>query len=209
MKSIAIFVEGGGATRRSGQDRLRQGFDALLGAQKDAARRRRLGWQLGLYGSRGEAFKAFRHATRKNQVDLAVLLVDAEEPVTDNTPGGRVAHLKTRDGWAFENADANRVHLMTQCMDAWIVADGDKLEEFYGKGFQKNALPKRDVLDEQPKNSLYGAIERATKDTKKGAYAKVTHASELLKRVRPGIVATRCRSFQQLIQWLDAAIAEA
>lgn len=209
MKSVAIFVEGGGATARSGQDSLRQGFDALLGLQKEAARKRRLRWQLGLYGSRGEAFKAFRDATAKKQVDLAVLLVDAEDAIVDNTPDGRVAHLEKRDRWEFEDVDANRVHLMTQCMEAWIVADPDKLEEFYGKGFRKNALPKRRVLDEEPKADLYSALDAATKDTTKGSYGKIKHASEILKRLRPDIVINRCLSFQQLTQWLDATIAGA
>lgn len=209
MKSIAIFVEGGGATRRDAQDRLRHGFETLLDSQKQAARRKRLRWQLGLYGSRNEAFKAFRDATTKKQVDLVVLLVDSEEPVTDNAPSGRVAHLKARDGWDFEAVDPSRVHLMTQCMEAWIVADPDELEAFHGPGFKKNALPKRQVLDEEPKASLYTSLDAATKSTKKGSYGKVTHASEILKRLRPSVVATRCTSFQQLTQWLDAAIGGA
>ena len=208
MRSIAIFVEGGGATHRSGQDRLRQGFDALLGPQKEAARQRRFGWRLGLYGSRGEAFKAFRDATSRKQADLAVLLVDSEGPVRDNTPDGRIVHLKARDRWALEDVDASRVHLMIQCMEAWLVADPDELEEFYGKGFKKSALPHRQVLDEEPKVSLYASLEAATKGTKKGRYGKISHASEILKRVRPGIVAARCPSFQQLVQWLDATIAQ-
>lgn len=123
MKSIGIFVEGGGATARSGQDSLRQGFDALLGAQKEAARKKRLRWQLGLYGSRNEAFDAFCDATAKKQVDLTVLLVDSEGSVLDSAPNGRVAHLAKEDGWEFEDVDASQVHLMTQCMEAWIVAD--------------------------------------------------------------------------------------
>ncbi len=206
MKSIAIFVEGGGATHRSGQDRLRLGFDALLGHQKEAARKRRLRWQLGLYGSRNEAFKAFCHATLKKQVDIAVLLVDAEAPVKDNTPHGRVAHLKARDGWLFDGIEPSHIHLMTQCMEAWIVADPDALEAFYANGFKKSALPKRPVLDEEAKKDLYASLESATKGTKKGSYGKISHASEILKRLRPNIVAARCTSFRQLTQWLDAAI---
>ena len=65
------------------------------------------------------------------------------------------------------------------------------------------------MLDEEPNTDLYAAFEAATKDTKKDSYGKITHASELLKCVRPGAVAKRCASFRQLTQWLDAAIESA
>lgn len=96
---------------------------------------------------------------------------------------------------------------MTRCMEAWVFADGDKVAEFYGQDFKAHALPRRKVLDEEPKRSLYEAIEKATKDTRKGSYGKIKHASALLKLVRPSRVAERCVSFQQFTQWLDAAIA--
>jgi hypothetical protein len=46
---------------------------------------------------------------------------------------------------------------------------GEKLAEFYGKGFRLNALPKRTLLNEEPKASLYAALDAATKDTQKGS----------------------------------------
>lgn len=208
MTSIALYVEGGGDSEAQ-KSRLRDGFDELLLPQKSAARARKIRWKTVLCGGRNATFDAFANATKKKTADFVVLIVDAEEPVADNTPSGRLAHLKTRDGWDFESVDPNHVHLMTQCMEAWIVADPDKLEEFYGQGFKKNALPKRQVLDEEPKASLYSSLDAATKGTKKGSYGKITHASEILKRLRPNVVTTRCVSFQQLTQWLDAAIGGA
>jgi len=104
---------------------------------------------------------------------------------------------------------AERVHLMTQAMEAWIVADPEALAGFYGKNFHEAKLPKRQVLDDEPKAGLYKALDEATKDTQKGSYHEIKHASDLLKRLRPGTVATRCRSFKQFAEWLDQTIAGA
>lgn len=205
MTSIAIYVEGGGDSR-DGKAALRQGFDALLDRQKNAARVRRMGWKLVLCGGRGTTFEAFQHATNDAPADIVALLVDAERPVTNAMPDGRVAHLAGHDSWDLGRVAAERVHLMTQCMEAWIIADAEQLAAYYGKDFRVNALPRRTVLDDEPKDSLYSALRAASKDTQKGAYSKIKHASDLLKRVRPENVAARCTSFQQFTGWLDFAI---
>ena len=216
MSSIKIFVEGGGATNADGRGELRVAFDTLIGAQKEAARRKRMKWETVFCGGRSETADEFAKAVKRKDAVFVVLVVDAEDEVASATPSHpapteRVKHLMTRDGWTaqLKEATPEHVHLMTRCMEAWVIADEEKVEEFYGKDFKKNALPKRKVLDEEPKDALYAAIEKATKDTKKGPYGKVKHASALLKTVRPNKVAERCMSFQQLTQWLDAAIAEA
>jgi hypothetical protein len=208
MTSIAIYVEGGGDSRDS-KVALRQGFDALLDRQKNAARLGKMGWKLVLCGGRGTTFEAFQYATSDGPSDIVALLVDAERPVATATPDGRVTHLTTQDRWELGGVLAERVHLMTQCMEAWIIADAEQLAAYYGKAFRAGALPKRTVLDDEPKDSLYSALRAASKDTQKGAYSKIKHASELLKRVRPDKVAARCTSFQHFTGWLDAAIAGA
>ena len=206
MTSIAIYIEGGGDSA-SGKAQLRQGFDALLEPQKTAARTRRMGWKLVLCGGRNATFDAFLHATNTAGREIVALLVDAEGPVATTTPIARAGHLTTRDGWDLDGVAAERVHLMTQCMEAWIVADAEQLTAYYGKDFRVGALPRRAVLDDEPKDSLYSALKAASKDTQKGAYSKIKHASELLRRIRPDIVATRCTSFQHFTSWLDAAIS--
>ncbi|MDR0965236.1 MAG: DUF4276 family protein [Myxococcales bacterium] len=204
MKSIALYVEGGGNTAAE-HSQLRQGFDELLSAQKAAARQHRIHWKTVLCGGRDKAFQGFEAALKRRSADdVVLLLVDAEAPVANPSPQGRIDHLKRRDSsWTFPRIDANHVHLMTQCMEAWLVADPDKLEEFYGQKFNRNPLPRRLLLDEATKASLYRALEAATKNTKKGAYGKIRHASELLKRVRPNLVMERCASFRELTKCLD------
>lgn len=216
MKSIKFFVEGGGDTNASGRAELRLAFDALIGRQKDAARRKQMRWNTVFCGPRSEAADAFAKAVQRNDADLIVLVVDAEDAVASvtashPTPGERVKHLETRDGWTTQlsGATPEHVHLMTRCMEAWVFADGEKVAEFYGKGFNAKALPQRSQLDEEPKAALYAAIEKATKDTTKGCYGKVKHASALLKTARPAKVVDRCVSFQQFTAWLDAAIGGA
>lgn len=216
MSSIKIFVEGGGETNASGRGELRVAFDTLIGAQKEAARKKQMRWDTVFCGGRSETADEFAKALKRKDADFIVLVVDAEDEVTSAkpshpTPAERVEHLEKRDGWTeqLKNAALEHIHLMTRCMEAWVFADGETVADFYGKDFKANALPKRKVLDEEPKPSLYAAIEKATKDTKKGSYGKVKHASALLKAARPAKVAERCVSFQQLTQWLDAAIGGA
>ena len=181
----------------------------MLEPQKTAARARRMGWKLVLCGGRNATLDAFLHATKTADTEIVALLVDAEGPVATATPSGRADHLTTRDGWALEGVAAGRVHLMTQCMEAWIVADAAALADFYGKNFHATALPSRRALDDEPKASVYAALDAATRNTQKGSYGKIKHASELLRRIRPAVVATRCASFQHFTSWLDAAISEA
>ncbi len=208
MTGIAIYVEGGGDSAH-GKAQLRQGFDALLEPQKTAARARRMGWKLVLCGGRNATCDAFLHATNTAGAEIVALLVDAEGPVAAATAIGRTGHLATRDGWALEDVAAEHVHLMTQCMKTWIVADAAALADFYGKNFHAAALPSRRVLDDEPKASVYTALDAATRNTQKGSYGKIKHASELLRRIRPDIVATRCASFQHFTSWLDTAISGA
>lgn len=104
--------------------------------------------------------------------------------------------------------DAQRIHLMVQCMEAWIVADPEALASFYGQYFKANALPVRQNLEEEPKQDLYDKLDKATSDRRlnKGGYGKIRHASELLKRVEPAKVAVRCPRFVTFTRSLDAMI---
>jgi hypothetical protein len=214
MTGIAIYVEGGGETRAL-QASLRQGFDGLLRRQKEAARIKRMSWKVVPEGGRDQAFQAFSNAVRQNPAVINVLLVDAEEPLhlgaVNPDPkaeaSARVEHLRKRDKWDFKGTDPARVQLMVRAMEAWIVADVDALQKYYGQGFNPAQLPARQNLEDEPKASLYSALSNATRNARtKGEYAKRRHAAELLPLLDVTKVARRCPRFEVFTAWLDRVI---
>lgn len=194
---VGIYVEGAGDSK-DGKAQLRQGFDTLLAKQKDMVRKRRGEWRLTMCKSRGEACRGFLNALEHSTDSISILLVDSEGPVEDTTPVGRVTYLQNRDNWDLTSADPATVHLMIQCVEAWLVADPDAQARVFGKGFHAESLPKRKNLDEEPKNSLEASITKAARATKAGkeGYKKVRHAAAILTKLDPDKVAEPCPSFR-------------
>lgn len=199
---IKIYIEGGG-DGPSGKAALRQGFNALFAKQRDKARSMRWRWDIVLCGGRNAALDAFTTAFRQNKSAIVALLVDAEGSVSSHEPEGRIEHLTARDKWDLRGFTADRVHLMTQSMETWIIADPEKLQSHYGQGFVATALPKRQQLDAEDRHAISRALSTATSKTKKGSYHKIHHASELLAKIRPDKVSARCESFRVFTRWLD------
>lgn len=208
ISTIKIYVEGGGDSR-DGKAQLRQGFDVLFQHQKEAARKRRLGLNFVMCGGREATCDAFLNAACQSRDSMVGLLVDAEGPLKNRTNEGRVEHLVQRDRWELKSVDCERVHLMVQCMEAWLVADPEAVAGFYGKDFLPSALPTRRDLEDEPKQSLYDGLRRATQHTQKGEYGKVKHASALLGRIAVERVSMRCHCFGAFTEWLDRVIDEA
>lgn len=117
--------------------RLRLGMDQFLVDLKNSARTRKLRWNLVCCGSRVQAFNDFRNFEEHDGYDTPILLVDAEEPVRHNSSQ---EHLRERDGWDLSFCNNHSVHLMTQVMEAWIVADPIALKKYYGNEFRDSAL---------------------------------------------------------------------
>jgi hypothetical protein len=227
VKEIGIYVEGGGDTAQQKAE-LRNGFDQLLNAQKQAARAKRLGWKLVPSGGRHAAYNDFFNAVGQAGDDvLCILLVDSEEQLPPELPKAqdesredrkqrtlanaiaRRDHLTNRDNWDLSEILPEQVHLMVRCMEAWIVSDRDRLTKYYGQGFHARSLPARSNLDDEPKQSLYDKLQRATRNTSKGEYAKIKHASKLLALIDPHKVAVRCPRFKTFTDWLSEQIQNA
>ena len=207
MSGVAIYMEGGGRGKES-RAKLRQGMDEFLHRLKAAARAKKWRWDLVCCGPRDDALRGFQNAVARGDDTVTVLLVDAEGPVTKPVR----EHLRDRDGWDLDFAEDYAVHLMAQTMETWIAADSEALAEYYGQGFNKNALSDRTNLEEEPKANVENRLNRATERSRKGRYHKIRHASHLLQRIDAEHVQARCphcrRLFNVVGRMIDAAKRE-
>jgi hypothetical protein len=226
VTEIKVYVEGGGNTAEQKAE-LRRGFDALFAREKSRAGEKRLSLTFVCCGGRQEAYETFKNALNVNRERINALLVDSETGIAqipkdkagemDKAKDAliRVAHLRQKqgtvergqgDGWELSDDLAARVHLMVQCMEAWIVADPDAMGGFYKKDFKKESLPKRENLEDEPKADLYEKLKKATESTAKKEYGKIKHASKLLETIDPEKISERCPRFGIFRSWLIESI---
>lgn len=129
-----------------------------------------------------------------------MLLVDSEAPVAATAQADQDRqkwlpwqHLKQRQGDEWERpvgADDLQCHLMTQCMESWLLADRGVLKAFFGQGFRENQLPSpANPVETIAKAQLYHSFADATRDCKtKAPYGKGEHSFKLLALIDPGKV---------------------
>jgi hypothetical protein len=177
MKEIHLFCEGGGDGRDSKQ-KLKIGFVGFLRELILLARSKRIRFNVTMCGSRLVAYDKFQTALQTQPDVFNVLLVDSEAPV-DKTPW---EHLRERDGWSLPGCNDDHCHLMVQAMEAWLIADPDALKKYYGQNFNGNAIPKTSDVEQISAARLEPSLRNASRNTQKGEYQKIKHASELLER---------------------------
>jgi hypothetical protein len=95
---------------------------------------------------------------------------------------------------------------MAQAMEAWFLADPQTLAAFYGQGFNANALPNRQDVEQIPKSQLTEYLNRAARGTNKPKYHKIVHACGILEQLRMEVVASKARHCRRLVEHLEAEI---
>lgn len=202
---IRILIEGGG----DGKDTkkfLRQGLHTFVKLFIDQARSRKVEVNLVMCGSRGDAFADFKSSLEQHPNAKSILVVDSESAVS-SMPW---IHLRNRpgDGWEKPNGVTDeQCHFMVQCMESWFIADPDSLEEFYGQGFQKTALPNAKNVETVEKDRVLACLKSATRNAKtKGEYHKTRHAPDLLKVINPEVVQSRAPHCKRLFETLTKLV---
>ncbi len=198
VSEIRIYAEGGGDGRET-KAGLREGLSEFLSSLRTMARERSIRWSVISCGSRNNAFRNFKIALRQHGHAFNVLLVDSESPVKD-VPW---AHLRSRDGWARPEASEDQCQLMVETMEAWLIADPDALERFYGQHFERHMIPKTQNVEALAKNRVARSLKLATRKTAKGEYHKTRHAPLLLKALDTEKVRRRAGHCERLFRTLE------
>ncbi len=197
VSEIRIYAEGGG-DQKDTKAFFREGLSKFLGSIVTLARLRRIRWQLIACGPRDAAYENFKNALAGHPESFNVLLVDSEGPVTTK----RWAHLH----WNACGTTEEHVHLMVQLMESWFLADQECLEAFYGQGFVPNRIPANPNVESIHKDIVIESLITATRNTQKGEYHKIRHASKLLGLIEEGRVRQRCPHCEVLFHTLSNII---
>ncbi len=195
VTEIRLFFEGIPA--------LRAGFHAFLSEVIEAARRRRVRFQLVAGGA--QAVRDFMKALRQHPAAFNVLLVDSEGP----DDGRLVERLRERADWqppAGIQPAADQVLWMVQLMESWFLADRAALQRFYGFGFHEPSLPSNPQVEHVPKDDALRSLRESTRNTRAGTYRKSAHAPRILVLLDPAQVRTVAPHCRRMFECLQATI---
>ncbi len=199
LSEIRIYVEGG---RTGKQADMRRAFNDFFAVPLRGANRKSIHWQIIPSGSRNDAYNNFCNAFTDHPNAVNLLLVDAEDQVTDF---GKVwDHLKTRDGWENPGVGDDRGHLMVCTMEAWFVADHETLARYFHKDIDK--VPEYANVEGVSKGTIEALMTKVSTGPGHHAYEKIRDGIRLLSRIRPAIVQAKAPHCRRLFETLDAII---
>ena len=176
-----IYMEGG--SKRGRKQKSNKEIRKLVGLFIEKAGVHHESFNVVTCGSRSIAHSEFINHHRHNDRVRALLLVDAEGPVTADSAW---EHLKKLEGWK-KPADVtdDQYHLMVQLMESWFIADQETLQSYYGRKFRTKSLPQNPAIEEIPKRDVEQKLKNATKNTGKKTYNKGEHGFEILAIIDP------------------------
>ena len=194
MVSVKLYVEGGGGSKEL-RTACRKAFTKFVERAGAAGKMPRIV----ACGGRKNTYDSFVTAHISTN-GAAMLLVDAEEPVTAL---GTWEHLADRDNWPRPtDATDEQCHLMVQVIESWFLADVDGLASFYGNDFKRGSLPQNPNIEQVSKQDIYNGLAHATRHVTKGRYSKGKQSFELLAKLDPAKVRNASPYADRLIRAL-------
>lgn len=192
---VKIYIEGGAPGNLATE--LRHGFTVFFkkaGIRTDKIR------PVACY-SRQHAYDRFYKAWTRNET--CYLLVDSEFPISSVNEIWSLLGEKQNGSWVKPpNSQDEHCHLMVECMENWLLTDHKILQQYYGRSFHINALPRSMDVEKISKRNALAALTSATKNTSKGRYSKGKHSFEILAMISPESVSRRCQFCKRLIDQL-------
>jgi hypothetical protein len=94
-------------------------------------------------------------------------------------------------------------------MESWFLADPDAIARYFGSGFQRSALPRRQDVESISKPLVYAALDKAVKHTLKGEYRKGRDSFALLEKIDPALVRASAPHAERLLAELEKLVAPA
>jgi hypothetical protein len=98
---------------------------------------------------------------------------------------------------------------MVQTMEAWLIADRERLAEYFGRGFHDKSLPANRNVEAIDKEILARSLDKAAKPTRKKGYDKTRDAPKILEMIRASVVQGKApfckRLFVTLTEKINAA----
>lgn len=187
VRELRIYFEG--------DDHLKPGFDIFLREIKEAARRKRWGFEA--VATNGTPAKDYLTALKTHPRAWNVLLLDSDEPRRSPSDIQRKKGLK--------GCDPHCIFWMVQVMESWFLADIEGLERHYGRGFQRKAIRANPHVENIPKTDVLSQLENATRRTMAGKYQK-NHAFKSLRVVDPAKVRTAAPNCERMFSLILAKL---
>ena len=188
VKEIRIYIEGD--TKHKGKNTditLRQGFNNFFRELIEKAKNKNIKLSLTMCGSKFETFKYFLVGVKTHQDSFVLFLLDSDAPIDDNETA-KTFLQRQNPLWHLQDVQENQCHLMIHLMESWFFADKDKLVEFYGQHFNRNALSRNRNVEKVAKTDVETGLANATRNTQKGEYHKTKHGAKLLELINPNLV---------------------
>lgn len=206
VKEIVVFIEGDSKQKgKYNSISLREGFQYFFSTISGIANSKGIKFRPIPCDSKFQTFKDFLNGIKVYKNSFVAFLIDSDGEV-DDAETAKSFLQKQNENWRFDDVAEDQCHLMVQTMESWLIADLESLKNYYGQNFRSNPIPKHADCEKALKSDIEDGLLRATRDTTKGAYHKVKHGAELLRRLDVDKVKAKCKYCKRLFDVLEEQI---